>query len=429
MKRTKLFGVFAIVLALFAFAGCDAILEAFYPEFAEGQRGGEFAIGLWAEIIIPGGQGLPGGDPMIGAKAVNAWGSESAPVAEAYMYPNWGENEHGDTVFSAYIELFIAEPGDYRVVVWGESDGNKKADWNEPQADAVWWHPDSTVEGGGFEDNIFSFFEGSTFGNWLDGWVNIFTGEGGPPNYQFKVKGPFIIDEDRTDNFVFNVDAADENRNFVELSWSLWTDDYSSNPAGEWLPITGDATNSTTFTLRNDDIPEAAGGRLNIGWYWIEVEVQYEDGTWRFKRFPLRVVNEASAGASYDMSVEIWGVNGDPMFLPFSESYDVRLRLYGNSGEIFEGRTTTLVTSSNTLVIDTPTFSYNATDFTDAAGDGRELLEFAIDINRNGNIDGGDFQRVLPIGLDQADVTGDGTIYFFLDAWDLYPVFEDQGAF
>ena len=87
------------------------------------------------------------------------WDGADTPVSDAYVTTYWGENEWNDTVFSAYIDLWIDGPGEYRVIVWGDFDGDRQADWDEPQVDAVWWHPDAGMPDGGFDDVVFSLYD------------------------------------------------------------------------------------------------------------------------------------------------------------------------------------------------------------------------------------------------------------------------------
>ena len=52
MNKIKLFGLVAILIAFVTLTGCDQILDAFYPEYAEkyghGARGN--VIRVWVEV-------------------------------------------------------------------------------------------------------------------------------------------------------------------------------------------------------------------------------------------------------------------------------------------------------------------------------------------------------------------------------------------
>jgi hypothetical protein len=421
----RIIGLFGVLIALFAFVGCDAFLEAFFPEFAEGgDRYGKYQIGIWTEIIIPAGEPLPPGNPMIGAKAVGAWSGDPTPVAEAYMVPNLDYNDNGDAVFTTYIELFIDAEGDYRVIVWGETDNNYQPDWEEPQTDAVWWHEDEFAQDGGFWDNIFYFYEDDPeFTPRREGEAIIVSGGGnGPPNYQFNLMGQFVVDEDDTGGKQYNVELEDSTRSIDNISWDLYSFDYNSWYDGDWQYL-GGATN----TYFNPDFSGlTSGGRLIRGDYWFEVNINFVDGTSRFKRFPLTVVNEPTSGSGLNITVDLIDLDFDPMFLPTGNAYSVRLRLLDAGGERYRETAYATVDSFGQINIPMATVGYNATDFTEPAEiNGFDMLEVAIDINDDGQINAGDFKRMWPVGL---DVAYSGDLFIGIFGWEMRPVFGDEGS-
>jgi len=430
MKKIKLLGILAVLVVLFAFTACDQILEAFYPEFGDqGSRSGTYRIGIWAEILIPAGEQIPAGNPMIGAKAVSAWSSDQTPVADSYMSPNWTYNEFGDTVFSAYIELYINDDGDYRVTVWGETDGNQQPNYDEPQTDAVWWHDDPSLADGGFWDNIFSFYTGDTeFGPSREGEAKIWTGgNGAAPNYQFNVMGPLVMDEFQVgQNRVFNVNVEDPGKNISDFSWDLYDDLYNWL-GGEWVPLNQPA-NSSAFTINDALIPRATPASYTKGWYWIEVNLTYEDGTYRYKRFPMRVISEAPV-QSYSVEFDIWDVDLDPMYLIPGTTYQVQFRiLASDQTEIGTGFTAATVDNGanyGLLMVDTASaglgLTYNQTDYTDGGTPpGINWIEITIDSTGDSAFGPGDFKRIYPISLDATDL---GTMVLSIGGWELRPIF------
>jgi hypothetical protein len=433
MNRMKIFGILAVLLALLAFTGCDEILEAFYPEFAEGgDKSGTYQIGVWAEIIIPAGEPVPVGDPMIGAKVVDAWSGDPEPVAEAYISANLGFNDAGDTIFSTYIELFLADEGEYRVVVWGESDGNRQPDWDEAVTDAVWWHADANIEpDGGFWDNIFAFWaDDPELSPWREGEAIIWLGgDGAAPNYQFKVGGPFVINQNEVDlTRTFYIDTADQNKEIADFSWDFYDDAYG-RLAGQWVPLTTPAS-SAQFTVYDADIPRTAGAYTR-GWYWIEINMTYTDGTYRYKRYPMRVIAEATAGTAYSVTVNIWDTDWEPMYLAPGSAYDVRIMVYSAQAGPESGTPVTIST-----VVDNATdygrlqastsvaglgLNYNATDFGDALSDGIDVIEITVDSTNDGSFGPGDYRRRFPIGLDTLADTGD-VLIINTGGWDFQPI-------
>ena len=115
------------------------------------------------------------------------------------------------------------------------------------------------------------------------------------------------------------------------------------------------------------------------------------------------------------------------MFLAAGSTRDVRFTLMDNTGVYWTDTAIGTVIGDRLSIVPSGTFSYNATDFTDAGTDGFDMLEIAIDIGGvAGVIDGGDYKRALPVAFDTGDL---GTINYNIDAWDLRPVFDDEGAY
>jgi hypothetical protein len=89
-KKLALTGLAIVLVALVTLSGCDAILEAFYPEYGE-RAGGGNAIGLWVEISVPGGEI---GDPQIAAIVEDAWTGEV--VVQELVWPGWNWDSAGN---------------------------------------------------------------------------------------------------------------------------------------------------------------------------------------------------------------------------------------------------------------------------------------------------------------------------------------------
>jgi hypothetical protein len=404
-----------------------------YPVVAEGGGNSDtYSMGVWAEITIPVGEPVPPGGPMIGARAVDAWSENPEPVAQAYIAPNWDYTPRGDAVYSAYLELHVAEEGDYRVVVWGETDGNKQPDWNESVADAVWWHSDANIQPeGGFWDNIFGFSVDDTeYGTWREGVAIIWSGgDGAAPNYQFRVNGTFIKDEnDIGDDWIFEIKTADPARLISDFSWDLYSASYAW-VAGQWVPL-HNADDQAMFTISDATMPKVAGVSYVRGWYWLEVNMTFTDRTYRYKRFPVRIIAEAASETSCSVTVNIWDADWDPMYLVVGTSYQVQIRILNSETHSEVGSSVALSstvdsgTNYGLLQVNTadafPGLNYNATDFTDGGStQGVNLIEITVDSNSNGAFGSGDFTRRFPISLDATDL---GALLIHTGGWDFQPL-------
>lgn len=441
MNRMKIFGILAVLLALLAFTGCDEILEAFYPEFGEGgTNSGTYGIGIWAEIVIPAGEPIPDGQPMIGAKAVDAWSGDPEPLAEAYVAANWDYTPEGDTIFSAYIELYLGDEGDYRVIVWGESDNNRQPDWDEPATDAVWYHADASITEGGFWDNIFSFWADDTeYGPWRDGEALIWTegGEGGAPNYHFRVNGQMVINRHDTGSKAFDIKTDDANKQISDFSWDLYDASYGWL-MGQWVPLTT-ASSEASFTISETDITQTSvGGPYAQGWYWLEVNMTFSDGTYRYKRYQIRVIDEVTTGTSFDVVVNISDADWDPMYLSAGSAYDVQIKVFNKAAgpdsvtPVALSATVDNATNYGRLQVSTAAaglgLSYNATDYTDLGSPvGIDVIEIVVDSTNDGAFGPGDFKRRFGLSLDYADDDHDPGNYLLTietSGWDFQPILQ-----
>jgi hypothetical protein len=229
----------------------------------------------------------------------------------------------GQLILSAYIELY-GIPGsedeyrEFRVFVWLERYGNDYPEWDEPQTNAFWQpYPDDP----NWKEDIFWF--PNDYGTWIEAAAFVGFGEE-PVNYQFKARGPFVLDiGDIATSKQYTLIPADPDLHFSEFSWDLYTAGYSwVNGAGEWLDNAPEATFSVSYAA------------LAPGDYWLEMGVGYVDGQYRWQRMPVRIIDEAGFGSFFDLTVNIWGTNFDPLRLMDGTPYDVRVRILDDPGGI-----------------------------------------------------------------------------------------------
>ena len=123
-----------IIAVLIALSGCDAVLEAFYPEFAT-SKSGENVIGVTATFemypseIVGKGQYIAG--QLIDQKS-------GVVVQKVAAEPVWNWNDAIFWSIEGNLDFYEVEDGEYEVLVWFEQDGdNAPYGVNEPTDYAV----------------------------------------------------------------------------------------------------------------------------------------------------------------------------------------------------------------------------------------------------------------------------------------------------
>jgi hypothetical protein len=387
MKRKRIISILSIVLVLFAFAGCDEILEAFYPEFAEGESGA-YGISLYVQIVVPEADISPDQQPTIVAKAVKAFAFDKTAVETAITVPNWEIDEFGNNIYYGYVDLYFEEEGDYEVMVWGEVDGNQILDFDEPQRLATWWRDDPDHPDGGFEDTVFSLWE--DFETFIYSEVIIdYFGTGPVLNLNYFVRGPFIVNVNNLGPKTFEVETQDPNQKFDELKWELLDLLYTPVKNGSLYP--SQDTTYLTFDIDFTSIP--------LGKYWLKTRVNYPNADPVPKFSYVRVINEAGSGTPYTASLQISNAYDWPLFLADNKEYRVIARVndpYGGYSESIHY----VEPVAGLFVLDVTGLSYNPTGYMDA--DPIDNLEIIIDFGEDGETPG-DAILIAPLGLDSSD--------------------------
>jgi len=410
MKKIKLFGLVAILIVSFAFTGCDAILEAFYPEFRTNFGGGGDGgnnITIFVEVI-------PGtdveGDPQIAVLVEDRWSGER--ITDAFVWPFWNWNQDGKLFFTANVELFgipgdADNPRDYRVVAWLENtiDGsgnwiaNGSPDYDEPLRDAEWFPFDDGVSTPDFS------FPNEANTNWIYGEAFLEVFEGTMLNREFGITGQRVLNVGELAN-VTHID----------------TRSYSFTPAESTLTIT-----EVWYTLWGPTGEEASGyvytPTINIDYsgaiadhYWLDVEVVYDDGWWEHKGFPIRILNaEEPDGHSYQANINIFNTQDWPLNLPdgsvVNYQYTIKDETDGN-----ELKNTGIATiTAGELKFSIPALSYDSTVHM-GSSDGVDILRIRLDTDGNGTYD---FVTRVPLGISENDHTAGNPYPFHIWAGDL----------
>jgi PKD repeat protein len=420
---------------IFAFSGCDAILEAFYPDETAGgsQGGGENGISVWVEIEIPA-EGLGELEPIIGAVLVEPLEpgvqSEPTPVGGTYdnaefVIPDWTYDDVATTwILTASVDFYGLVDDDYQVLVWLETTGDYKPapvfEGTEPRATAiwVWWDEDDMPQDKG---DVF-MFPNEFQAKWLEGYAFIpLIGAGGQLDPVFYIDGEFTMDTDGLGQRTYTAAPRDGARQIAEIDANIYTKDWSTWITGfyDWDVHAG----STVFSFNYNNIPEL-GGPITAGDYWIDVWVMYGDGTNFWRTYPLRVIDEAASGAAVNMDVFISDLADWPFYLQADKSYPVRVQIIRNgsilgnqtsSADVFLGSASTyfevLDTNFSVLQLSYAPSSYNNT------GNTNDWVRVMIDVDANGTIDGADLVLNWPIGIAATEVGTGYTMY--ASSWDM----------
>jgi hypothetical protein len=428
MKKTRIFAVIVSLLILLAFSGCDAILEAFYPEFtAGGKDGGDNGISIWVDIELPA-DGLPeDADPKIAAILLN---TDFDFFDEMYVFPEWNWDDGTATwILSASIDFYgVASDEEYQILVWLEINDDYEPNWGEePQAFAEWVLWDDAAKEDIKMGPFFPFPNEENL-NWLNGYAFIPFGSGQAFDPVFKLKGEFTIEKDSPTVEVYTVEPRDGNRVIAEIEANIYS--------ASWAWVAGYSdwdvhTYSTTFSFDYNSIAELGPAALPVGDYWLDVWVLYEDGHEFIRAWPLRVLDEAGL-VPYDLNVYLEDLDGWPYELATDQNYTVRATIYSPNafGDLVAGATQTLDVFYSSGALNLPveanqftilkSMTYNPSMYNSA--NGVDWIEVAVDMSgAAGVIDGADLVLFWPIGLSVADGTA-ARYDMYAGAWDLVPL-------
>lgn len=402
--KTTITGLAVVLVALITLSGCDAILEAFYPEF--GDREGSNTIALQVEIAIPGGDI---GDPQIAAVVEDAWDKEADPVQIQFVWPTSYWDENGNLVLTAYIEFYglegtEADPRDYQVFVWLEQNGDDRPNWEEPQTYAFWQpYPDDQE----WKEDVIWF--PNEYGTYIEAYA--FAGlNQAAVNHQFNVMGTMMIDTNNTPRTqTYTIQPVNPNLSIQEYSWGLFNEDNLYAKVTEGYSSVGGAA-SAQLTVSFTGLPDAL--------YWLEISLGYTNGEWRFARYPVVVGPEVTTfGATYDLQVWIFNLDLQPTYVPNNESYEARVRIY-HPGGTFDEYPINVYPTNGEVSLFVPGLVYNRSAWID--GNGLDWVSITIDTKKGDGFGPGDWMVEMPIGLTTTD---GGYKAFYLDSWDLRPIF------
>jgi len=404
MKKTKLFGSIAILVVL-TLSGCDAILEAFYPEFGEnfGGSGGN-NIRVFVEVK----PGIDPGDPQIAVLLENRQTDEVSHIQTVWPFWNWDES--GDLFLTANVEIFNVPDGEYRVVAWlerttGDNAYNGFPDSDEPQREAEWYPPGSS-------EPTNSFYFPNESGNFIEAEAFLQVFEGAAVDHNFNMTGELIlnIDDLGLENYV--VSPVDTNLTIAELWFSLWgpTSDGGYGEADSGYVPGG---NTASFSIDYNNQPE--------GWYWLDVSVQFSDGWSEYRGSEIRILrNEAAASLDYYVDVVISDVQWS-LYIDEGQTVDYKwgIRVPGAlvGTEVGRGELTVV---NDQIVFSTTQLNYNPTEYIDGT-DGVDMLAIKIDTNSD---DVWDYEVEKPLGVSTGDLPATDTVSLWIWSGDFRQIFQ-----
>ena len=395
MKKARIIGLIAILTVLVTLSGCDAILEAFFPEYGEKFGGdGQYAVGVWVEITTSPSEV---GDPQLAGRLEYEWGGEAvANTTTSLRWPEWNWKPDGSLALSGYLEFYGIPEGRYRIAIWLEESGNTWPDWNEQVFYARWMYNNQ-------EQDVFEFPNDQKM-TWIDASaiVNL------SANYAFSMSGQLIIDSAYLGPRSYFVETADPNQRFVGYSWDIY------DSVGYWM----NGMWYDTASVQNANFEIDTTGLTN-GYYRVEMWLLYQDGTYVNRSFPLRILTEAANNTPYYLDIYVYGVENEPMFLNLS-GYGAHITVFSPNGSvIYDDYPWVPIGPSGELAYyPAPMFLYNPTNDSAGDGDGVDFVEIIIDANDDGAFSAGDWIRRAPISL---DVTDGGIAVIELESADFRP--------
>ena len=418
--------ILIIAVLLAGLMGCDAILEVFYPEFGEGE-GSDNTI----EIVVY----LP--------DVQESW--DSPVVAE--IWANWTDGELMNPFRSKWAEWddeaqgpvvrfwFDVPEGEYQVSVFQDINNNGWIDADEPSTMAEMF-----------------YYEDWNENDWAD--------EEEPQWTEQNIRFPNIME---WSYITIGIDFSDIAAKAQEVA-TFWTDFYvidnQNPPPSAWLELnvaSGKPIKAYNVTLYDDwgyHVIDFFDDFYDGGNYWsgtvpwsdpyfvstdalterfgkwkYDVWVMYEDDSVSFNSYPIRVVDGATELAPYtdwhiDM-VEVWGLDYEPTFLPWDESFDVILMIdetpYVFEGAVWEGRI-----YIDRYFMDTEGFTLQDMFFQyhGSLEPNLSYFDVVIDVNDNDIADTGDWRSRVPVGLDEYSSWDDGGkryASFYLDPKSFVP--------
>ncbi len=410
-KRTIIFSILIVLSVLIVLSGCDAILEAIYPDYGDKSTGdneiivnvkidpslADWDIQVWGRVesanLGPGDPGYFTTDQQVPVD-FNNYDSDGNPIPEAF-FDFWGIPGDKD------------QPGEYRVTIWIDKNGNGFPDFDEPQAVATWENYDVDNPSYTWPEEMFSF---PNYQQWSTLTGNAFLGNQ-VKDLNFSIVNPadFVIGTNVNQTYQIKPDGPNEKISGIYWELSSSTEYYS-----------GDVPPADIYGDNADLVMDYSN--MGPGDYTLDVNVNYDDGSFWHRYYIVRIGTEAADGNYYNLKIylsSLWQFGFEDGI-----SYNVEV-----SGYYYDNNWTRVddpyiyysgpsFVTGGEISIDFPSVFYNASASNSL--DSQDWVEVTIDTNNNGTTgDAGDFRIEMPVSLLTSDP---GSYDMYLDAMDFYPL-------
>ncbi|MCD6120513.1 MAG: hypothetical protein J7K04_01590 [Spirochaetales bacterium] len=365
MKKIIIISILAVSV-IFLFSGCDAILEAMFPdETGHGDKSGNNSITINVDID----KGIPGWqDSEVWVELVGVNGNDYYNTRHDFAWDDGNINN------PAHIDLnfdFLPD-GDYNANVWLDKNGNGYADNDEPFA-----------------------FVRTDYGNTFPmPYPNPNNPDETSPGMEFQVSLgtmnmgaiPIVIMGQKTVNindilssYTYDVMAANPDYGVSGFDWKV------NNPDSIY-------NNGTIFSTNFSSFGEG------IAWLVLDnIVMSSSDGEITVPHYEeaVRIVDEPKPGAEYMINVDSWCFDMPPWNLDLDSTFNVRIEIfdhnhnYLNWSHNYLGGLTEGGFSISTQGTDMGPRGDGSFDYSTVA-EGTDIIRVYIDTDGNGGETGSD---------------------------------------
>jgi hypothetical protein len=274
------------------FTGCDAILEAFYPEFGEDAFGDrEIAVEVEFDFVLDGSSK----SIMIAVVPIvkDADGNPKIDFEGIWLQSRWDPS-------SAYFTVNFTplKEGAYRVFVWYDANGDELPGWDEPSTEA------SYVLEGRFEEKFLFDFRDSDVTK-IDGYawlskrdrmevkfLEVFAPGPAAADYSFRIEGPDTVNKNAPQFFQFFLERNDpaNEEPIADVYWGLEKMDRSTISVSDATPSPTPDAQPEFFVNFSSTTPALNVITDNSIMLWVEVE--YDNGEMWYEERRLNLVTE-----------------------------------------------------------------------------------------------------------------------------------------
>lgn len=307
MKKIIIISILAVSV-IFLFSGCDAILEAMFPDATgHGDKSGNNSVTLNIDID-KGIDGWQNSEVWVELQGVN--GNNFYDTRHDFAW------DDGIPDNPAHIDLsfdYIPD-GEYIANVWLDKDGDGTVNGDEPFMQVM------TDYGTTFPMPYPSNDPARPDEMWSNMNFNVQLGTINVGAEPWLLMGPKVISiADRTFSHGYIVQPVIQDHYVNDFHWHIWDGVKDQD---------GDVNSADNFAFNFDN-------GTTEGQYWIDINnlnLNLPDGNMLGPledSFMVKVVDDGSInGADYKLNVNSWGFDGPPFFLDYTANYGVKVEVY-----------------------------------------------------------------------------------------------------